>query len=364
MTGRGDPNGKVPAPASELLLLNNYTRTGIGDFGSNLIETLRAQGTVVRVEETGLGWGGFFGGLRRVRAWGGPMIANVGLTSWGRSGARNLLGFYGLGKAARRGRTVIVLHNLIEIIDPKDAGYRVGWAKRVGARRAIRFLRKAKVVVLSQRLKEILQMNYGMDALFLISPCKLLPGDTPSAPTRPRVVTVGYLAPYKGVETFLQVAEELRGRAEFVMVGGIHRVLATDPKFAAWHEGIRRRAAAAGVELTGYLEEEQMNALLRGSSLAILSYTSTSGASASFSTLAASGVPVIASTLPEFQLVRENGAGVVLVGPKPGEFSAAVQRLLADPRGQTRLSEMQRDFARRNSWAAFAQRLLELQGSS
>ncbi len=351
--------GRAP---SGLLFLNNYTRTGIGDFGLNLIETLKGQGVSVQVEETGLSWKGFFPQLRKARSWDGPFIANLGLTSWGTSGVRNLLGFLSLGRSARRRRTVVVLHNLIEIIEPKDAGYRVGWVKTVGAHRAVRFLRAANLVVLSPRMQTLLKEKYGMDALCLVSPCKVLPV-RPSPPrSRPLVASLGYLAPYKGVDIFLSVAEAMGEKAEFVLIGGAHRVLSQDPKVATWFQGVRARAEKAGVRLTGYLEETQMNETLQGCSLALLPYTSTSGASASFSTLAAAGIPVIASALPEFELVHEKGAGVVLVPPRPEEFLAAVRRLLADPQELSRLASLQRAFAQKYSWGAFAQQLLDATG--
>lgn len=177
--------------------------------------------------------------------------------------------------------------------------------------------------------------------------------------TRPRVVTVGYLAPYKGIESFLDAAEALRSSAEFHIVGDVHRVLSEDSSFTGWVEEVKKRAHSCGVIMHGYLPEGDLFHYLENCTLGVLPYTSSSGASASLSTLASAGVPVVASDLPEFRYVQSAGAGIVLASTGRGALVSVLKSLIGNEGVLRELSSRQLAFARDHNWCSFTEQLLE-----
>jgi glycosyltransferase involved in cell wall biosynthesis len=343
-----------------VVVLNNYRGTGIGDFGATMFSLLARQVKVAQSIETdpnGRTWLQQVVCLLKRRE---PVIANLGLTAWGPSGVRNFAGFLALGARQRLGRpTTVVLHNIIEIIRPEDSGYSVNGLVRFGAHLAVSFLRKCHVIVFSPRMAEELQSSYGLRvALCTPLPCEPSGDRTPRPSDPPRFVTVGYIAPYKGVEVMVRAKELLGEEVAMSIIGKPHRVLSSNPEFLRSVQTIEERARTSGIEFPGYVPDEELAQVLASSYAGILSYTSTSGASASFATLASAGLPVVASDLPEFRFLREKGAGVWLVPADPEALAGAIRMLTKDSKQWAELVERQRTFTTEYSWASFVQRLL------
>jgi glycosyltransferase involved in cell wall biosynthesis len=343
------------------MLLSNFPGTGIGAFGAELHRAMEELGTPIRFESTATHWREFFGQCWRVFRVQSPVLANVGLTSWGRSRLRNLLGLWVLGLRANRGRpTTILLHNLIELVDPGDAGYRLGAVARYFAHRAVASLRSATFVVFSQELAQVLRDVYGIEpARAGALPCPVTNSPGPQAGDLPLALYFGYLSPYKGVDYFLTAVEGLSGKMRSVVVGGPHSLLGSDPAYQKYLDELRSHARRAGTDLAGFLPEPELTRLLRGAFVGVLPYTSTTGASASYTQLAAAGIPVIASDLPEFRTLQRDGAGIVLVHPDGKAIRSALERLLEDSELWSRLSREQFEYARRHPWSDLAQWMVE-----
>ena len=354
MPAGGHRSARLLEPPSGLVFLNNYRGGGIGDFGAGLIPALERSGRTVQVEETHADGDGLSAQLRRVYSDPAPLIANVGLTAWGASGFRNFRGFRTLGRRQRAGRaTIAIVHHAIEMFDSGETGYPISRLVRWGAHRALASLRGCDLIVFSPRLRDLLVGPYGCRSVWLTP--------MPSGEVRPlrsatgpwKVVTAGYLSPYKGIDTFLEVAEQLRESARFALIGRPHAVLSRRPEFAARTEQWLARARAAGVATPGYLPPEGLDEELAGRTLGVLAYTSASGASAAFGIFAERGVPVIASDLPEFRYLVEAGAGVVLARSDPSEIAARIRAVISDPPAWERLAERQRRFASTHTWSTF-----------
>jgi len=348
--------------------LNNYRGGGIGDFGATLFEHLQAGGFPLELVETRLDGRGLMGQMRRIRRAPGPLVANVGLTAWGASGPRNFLGFAAIGGRARSGRpTIALVHHAIEMFQLSETGYPISRLVRWGAHRALRSLRGCDLVVFSPRLRDLLKSSYGARSIWLTPMPSGAPRRDPTDAGRWKVVTAGYLAPYKGLETFLDVAGRLRGSADFSLVGRPHAVLSRRPEFAALSQHWLDRARSEGVSTPGFLPPAELDRALAGRTIGLLPYTSASGASASFGLFAERGVPVVTSDLPEFRYLADQGAGVVVTPPGGEAAAGAVEGLLRDPRRWSELADRQVAFAREHSWerfvAALAQRFPALRAS-
>ena len=349
-----------------IFILNNYQHSGIGDFGNDLVTTLRELAIVTDVIETTDDWRGFIRPLWKIIFAKGRLVLNIGLTAWGDSKIRNFLGFVWLGYVSFLRPATVILHNLIEVVDTKDAGYKVGKITVWGSRFVVKLLKRANFIVMSDRMQHELVSKYRIKpSACLVSPCWVIPNNEIAKAEPPRVCTVGYIAPYKGVETFLKCAETLRGRADFIMIGQPHRVLSSDARFKEWFVSIKELAKRAGVRMFGYLPKDDLMFELQRCCIGVLPYTSSSGASASFSTMASAGLPVVSSDLHEFRFVKSNGAGIVIVpGHTTNEFAKFLESLIANPILLARLSSDQRTFASNNSWTKFANELLRICGEN
>jgi glycosyltransferase involved in cell wall biosynthesis len=352
---RVDPSDRPP------LFLTNYRGGGIGDFGATLWTHLVTRLKEVRIEETSIDGAGSLRQSIAASTYRGHVIANLGLTAWGRSGARNLIGFASLGIHQSLGLpTTAIVHHAIEMLEPKDTGYDITPAVRYGAHFALRCLSACNIVVFSPGLLDLLRRDYDARAVWLTP----IPGDpvrlTPKTPAvgRRRIVNAGYWAPYKGIDLFLDVAEQLGSAGDFYLVGRPHALLLSDPTFRAQVEQWKSRASRLGVRLPGFLSPDQLDAMFAEGTIGVLPYSSTSGASASFQLFAERGIPVIASDIPEFRFLEQRGAGVLIAPPTVEGMSSAIVRLSEDSHLWLLLAKRQADFSDRYSWGPFLDGLL------
>ncbi|MCI4340607.1 MAG: glycosyltransferase [Thermoplasmata archaeon] len=357
--------GPTPDPPS-VLLLTNYRGGGIGDFGASLQRHLDdAVGPGLEVIETSRDGIGALGQAWRLATSRRRLVANVGLTGWGASGVKNLVGFAAIGAHRLRGRrTIVLVHHAIEMFGPEETGYPVTGAVRAGAHWALRRVRSCDLVVFSPVVEGLMRNRYGARSVVLTPlPCERL--DRLPGPVGPgRVVTAGYLAPYKGLDLFLGAAERASERGAYVLAGRPHPVLSQRPAFRQQLDGWTERARSLGVAMPGYLSPDDLSDTLAGRSVGVLPYTSASGASASFSLFAERGVPVVATDLPEFRFLARSGAGITLVPPSVEAIAAAVERLRGDPELWEVQAGRQRTFARENDWAGFVGRIRGLLGAA
>lgn len=343
------------------LLLTNYRGSGIGDFGSSLIAHLTLQLPQLEIEETSLSGSGSVRQFVRSAGHRGQLIVNIGLTAWGKSGLRNFLGFGAVGLHRFTGYpTKVIVHHAIEVFDPRETGYALSRTTFKGAHLALRLLRECDVTVFSPRMRDILSQQYGARNIRLVP----LPGErtrrlaTSPLVGRGRVITVGYWAPYKGINLYLQVASHLRARAQFTLAGRPHLALSSDRSFRHQVEEWTARAAGAGVRVLGFLSPSQLDAEVSGPTIGVLPYTSVSGASAAFQMFAERGVPVVATDLPEFRYLKDLGAGILLSPATALGVSGTIEYLLDNPRKWLELAERQEQFNTRYSWSSFVDSLL------
>lgn len=282
-----------------------------------------------------------------------PMVANIGLTSWGTSRLRNLMAFLSLSIRATFGRpTVILLHSVIEVVDPKGAGYELGPIAKKIAHWAVSGLKRAKIGVFSREISSVLTANYHISA----ARCAPLPCDTPDGLAQahlvpPAVVSFGFLSPYKGVEVLLEAWEIVQGDAQLLIVGKRHALLSSDANYQRYVRRVESSAERVKARFLGFVSDPELMPLLKQCSFGVLVYTSTTGASASFTQLATAGVPVIASDLPEFRYIEEEGAGVILTSLNPKDIASKIQSLLGDLDQVSKLAEMQLSYASRHTWS-------------
>jgi glycosyltransferase involved in cell wall biosynthesis len=346
---------------SSILFLTNYRGGGIGDFGTALGGHLASRLGPLRIVETSVDGGGFLSQSFLTATYPGAVIANIGLTAWGRSGIRNFSGFASVGRhASRGGPTIAFVHHAIEMLEPEQTGFPVTRAVEWGAHLALRQLRKCGIVVFTPRLCDLLKSRYSAQSVWLVplpgNPCRRPPTEARDA--RPKIVTAGYWAPYKGIDLFLDLAQRLGPGMDFVLAGRPHRLLSRDSVFAVKIDQWATRAKQLNVSLPGFLSPEGLDSVLFGKSIGVLPYTSASGASASFQMFAERGIPVVASDLPEFRYLGDCGAGILVGPPTVESLAEIIGKVLQEPQLWTRLVAKQVAFSHRFGWESFTDELV------
>jgi glycosyltransferase involved in cell wall biosynthesis len=159
----------------------------------------------------------------------------------------------------------------------------------------------------------------------------------------------GFVNPRKGCETFLELARGLPDR-EFLLAGGPR----TD-EHRRYYEVIRE-AAPANVQVTGRLSDDEFHAAFAASDLAVLPYRAIYQ-SGILNWCAAYGLPVVASDVPYFIVIRrEYGAPETVHRTDRETVVAAVRRLLDDTVARETLADAIRSYARDNDLREVADR--------
>ena len=170
--------------------------------------------------------------------------------------------------------------------------------------------------------------------------------DGPAEPPDGRTLLFfGLIRRYKGLDVLVRALPEVHG-AKLVVAGD-----PIDPV-----EPIRQLAAELGVSdrvdwRLGYLPQQEVETLMRQSTIAVFPYRGGESASGALATALGHGRPVVVTeTLGE--TVRAFGAGAVVPPDDPSALARAINQLLDDPAEAFRGTQKAREAL---SWSAIAE---------
>lgn len=171
----------------------------------------------------------------------------------------------------------------------------------------------------------------------------------------------GHLYPGKGMELIVQLPP-LVGHADFHVVGG------TPEDLAIW----RGRVSFPNLFFHGFVSPARVQRFLAKFDVVIAPYQYRVAASGGTGDISrwmsplkifeymAAGKSIVASDLPVLREILEDGRNALLCRPdKPGDWAAALHRLMDDPALAVRLGSAARDdFERQYSWKSRAERVV------
>lgn len=247
--------------------------------------------------------------------------------------------------AARRGPVVVELHAL-----ERDT------ARAVAAASAVVTITGA----LAERVRALHAPAVPVEVIpDAVDPAVFRPVE---APGPPRVVYLGQLMPWKGIEVVLDALALLPG-AQALVIGG---AAGTDPRRDALARRARELGLAERVEWAGHLSQADAWARLRRGDVGVV--PTRGGGSQEISTsplklyeYLACGLPVVASDLPALrEVVHEGRNGLLFPDGDAAALARALDRLLGDAALHRRLAEGARESAAGWSWQARAARIRAL----
>jgi glycosyltransferase involved in cell wall biosynthesis len=201
-----------------------------------------------------------------------------------------------------------------------------------------------RVVVHTQRGAEELE-RFGVSAEHIVR----IPHGTFDGPVEPpkgrTLLFFGLIRRYKGLDVLVRALPEVRD-AKLVVAG--------DPLDAV--EPIRQLAADLGVSdrvdwRLGYLPQQEVETLMRQSTIAVFPYRGGESASGALATALGHGRPVVV-TEALGEIVRAYGAGAVVPPDDPSALAHAINELLDDPAEAFRGTQKAREAL---SWSAIAE---------
>jgi glycosyltransferase involved in cell wall biosynthesis len=240
---------------------------------------------------------------------------------------------------------VVTIHDLAFEVFPEDFSTRTGWKYRTFTPRAARSAQR--VICVSGYTAADVVRRYDVDEarVRVIPNAPSLPiGDAP-VPEGPYLLAVGDLRPKKNLPRLIEAFRALRAE------GLEHRLVLAGVDGG---EGERVREAAGGepVQLTGYLPDDRMDALMRGAD-ALVHPSLYEGFGLVLVEAMARGVPVLAAratALPE-----TGGDACEYFDPLDvGDMAAAIRRVVGDHSRHADLAERGRRRAAQLSWASSA----------
>ncbi|MCI4325372.1 MAG: glycosyltransferase [Thermoplasmata archaeon] len=279
---------------------------------------------------------------------------NYSFTMYG-GGFTGLLALFQFARLSRRRPLVVTLFDVLpkrELTAETLALYHVRAPPRV-ARFAVgsilKFLARVadRLVVQSQSTQRILELDYG------IPPSKVAITELPGYPSGPRpaegrtavaappaakvILYYGFLAPYKGIEVLLTAFARVRATdphrpVRLVIAGTNHPRLTVDYAAELLSKAEKLGLGPEEVEFPGYVDEATTTRLFARSSLVVLPYLKTTGASGTLASAMGFERPVVVSDLAPL-IAQLNGYPHSQVVP-PGDVGALTESLRSVAEGR------------------------------
>lgn len=233
--------------------------------------------------------------------------------------------------------SVVILHNLADLISPDQVGFGGSrWWRRL-YRPGSTFLtwmllRANRLTVTVPRYVEYLQGRYrARNVVHVPHGSFSEPAMLSGRPESVRLLAFGKFGTYKRVDVMLDAAAilEERGVEVEVVVAGTDNPNA--PGYLA--ETADRYRQLERVVFTGYVEEDEVAALFASAWAVVMPYTSTTGASGVLHQAGEFGRPVLMPAIGDFvDLMSEQGfEGVDFTPDDPISLADAIETLIKDP---------------------------------
>ncbi|MDX2141263.1 MAG: glycosyltransferase [Chloroflexota bacterium] len=237
-------------------------------------------------------------------------------------------------------KTVVLLHNIMETVNLKKAGFGgnplLEALTRISGRVITQMLLSADLVAVTiPKYVEILTGKYGSDRVVLAphGAFEDIPAPSSDLPSGPlQIMTFGKFGTYKRVEALIEAFSLLKERCsqplELVIAG-------TDsPNTPGYLKRVEEQyAQVSGIRFTGYVAEEDVAHTFQNAAVVVFPYNSTTGSSGVLHQAGSYGKAVALPNLGDFaELIGEEGyTGEFFEPDNPESMATAIQRFIEDP---------------------------------
>ncbi len=233
--------------------------------------------------------------------------------------------------------------------------------------------RAARIVVMAERGREILQRVYGANPRQIVT----IPHGVPDRPLvapaemKPRfgwdgrevVLTFGLLAPGKGIETVISALAKIRERHPdllYVVLGATHPNLVAR-EGEAYRDRLKALAAEQGVAdniafVDAFVEHDELLDYLQAADIYVTPYSNPAQiTSGTLSYAVGVGKPVVSTPYVHATEILADGHGVLVDFGDVAAFAREIDRLLSSDRDRNRLAERAYARGRTMIWPRLAE---------
>lgn len=211
--------------------------------------------------------------------------------------------------------TTVLLHNIMETVDLKNAGFStnplIESITRFFGRLFTKMLLRADLLAVTiPKYVDILEKEYGADNVFLAphGAFDTLPEPTLDLPDGPlQIMTFGKLGTYKKVDALIEAFDKIQQAhdtpLELVIAGS------DSPNAAGYLDGVKAKYAhIPNIRYTGYVAEEDVPRLFEDAAVVVFPYNSTTGSSGVLHQAGSFGKAVALPNLGDFaELTKDEG---------------------------------------------------------
>jgi glycosyltransferase involved in cell wall biosynthesis len=339
-------------------------RNSLNEFGQhlavNIVQNDDVRDVIVLGDETEAGSPEWVDGIRVLPTWRFNALDNVRRVVRGvrRSrpdavvfnlqfatfGDRKLPGALGLlapvaVRYLTRTPVLVILHNLADNVDMRDAGFAnsrfTATVMRLAGRLLTRALLAADLVAVTiPRYVEQLERNYGARNVLLAPHGSFQKSFVPTfeTPTDPRrILAFGKWGTYKTVDVLIEAYEKLLADGltdlELVIAGS------DSPNSPGYMAGVaEKHGRLPGLVLTGYVAEEEVPELFRSAAVVAFPYTSTTGSSGVLHQAGEFGRAAVLPMIGDLiDIIEEEGfLGEYFIPEDANSLATALRRVLED----------------------------------
>ncbi|MFX0134611.1 MAG: glycosyltransferase [Candidatus Hodarchaeota archaeon] len=249
-------------------------------------------------------------------------------------------------------KTIVTLHNIVEMIDIERTGFRNTTLNRAGALIATKMLTFASAVTLTVRsYLKILKRRYGCKKVFWVPHGTWKVDPVSHQRHNPKILLYfGYSGPYKDLDLLFNAFEMLRKKrldVKLIIAGASHP---NYPDFLRKYVSEKPDA----VDFIGYIPNHKLLSLFKKIDLVVLPYYTCTGTSGVAHLVSSYGIPIIATDLPEFRELVKEGCGILLSPHNPNELAENIELVINNIDSISELKERSRNFAQRRTWNKIA----------
>lgn len=272
---------------------------------------------------------------------------------------KNFIGLLTVFASKLMGKKVVVtLHSLAEATKIENVGYKNSIINRFGYKLITRLLLTADCVTMphehlvnmAKELYNAKNVVYVPHGVFNLPVEKFVFGQN-------KFLMFGKIGPYKGLETAVEAYKLLCGRKDdigLLIAGSSHPL---HPQYL--EKIVNNYSYLSNIDVRGYVPEESLKDLFQSSVAVLLPYNVSVWTSSVFILACTYGRPVIASDLPDFKYLEQQGAGITLFPVNNVKALAEkMELILNDLDLQKRMGESNLRWARRHNFKEVSSRYL------
>jgi glycosyltransferase involved in cell wall biosynthesis len=165
------------------------------------------------------------------------------------------------------------------------------------------------------------------------------------------ILYFGHSGPYKDLDLLFKTFEIVTTRkstVRLVVAGASH------PNYPHFLDSYRSRNSPSNVQFTGYIPEDELQSFFTHIDVVVLPYHTCTGTSGVAHLASSYGLPIVATDLPEFRELIEEGCKIMLSPHDPFALAKKIEYVLDNPNLMLELGKQSLVFARGRTWERIA----------